>query len=317
MPSAAGAVVLGLMVFIVAAVLLPLVLEVALTLLQGFFPHIRSSAQALRLSRMSHLISDRAESGVALLVLLMILVPIYIHFSDLVPFFAGVQHAAHGESWTHILLLHVLPSVVINSNMIAFFYLATFTPAGPPNAASGIDMTTSVKCRFCKTPKPLRVSHCSSCNTCVVDMDHHCSFTVNCVGHGNYRYFFAFVMWGWLATLYAVWLAHHPFSHCHPSLEEDDRHPLCESWPKSAERVFYLATAAFAVISGFFFLLLFLLMSGRTLRGLLDTRGTPPSLPQYPTIFGQMQSRLGPASDWWLFLIPVPPLQRQRSHDAF
>lgn len=55
-------------------------------------------------------------------------------------------------------------------------------------------------CRTCRVWKPDRTHHCSSCNRCVLKMDHHCPWIPGCVGFNNQRYFVQFLMW---ATVYA------------------------------------------------------------------------------------------------------------------
>ena len=59
---------------------------------------------------------------------------------------------------------------------------------------------TFESCRRCDVVKEhARIHHCGRCNRCVDYMDHHCSITDNCVGRANYKYFFHFVSWAFLA----------------------------------------------------------------------------------------------------------------------
>ncbi|ANQ08281.1 Palmitoyltransferase [Plasmodium coatneyi] len=56
------------------------------------------------------------------------------------------------------------------------------------------------KCNFLVRPE--RAHHCRSCKRCVLKMDHHCPWIGTCVGERNLKFFFLFLFYGLLTTLY-------------------------------------------------------------------------------------------------------------------
>ncbi|KAK8636197.1 hypothetical protein V6N13_004903 [Hibiscus sabdariffa] len=55
-------------------------------------------------------------------------------------------------------------------------------------------------CTHCQNGKPPRCHHCSICRRCVLKMDHHCVWVVNCVGARNYKFFLLFLIYTFLET---------------------------------------------------------------------------------------------------------------------
>ncbi|OVA07666.1 zinc finger protein [Macleaya cordata] len=74
---------------------------------------------------------------------------------------------------------------------------------GSEFGGSGLDDSGNSRvryCRKCNQLKPPRCHHCSVCGRCVLKMDHHCVWVVNCIGALNYKFFLLFLFYTFLET---------------------------------------------------------------------------------------------------------------------
>ncbi|KAJ1607438.1 palmitoyltransferase-like protein [Cryptosporidium canis] len=63
-------------------------------------------------------------------------------------------------------------------------------------------------CTKCGAIKYPRTHHCSICNRCILNMDHHCPWIGQCVGLYNRKYFILFLVWSFLScTLISIFSA--------------------------------------------------------------------------------------------------------------
>ncbi|KNC50091.1 DHHC zinc finger domain-containing protein [Thecamonas trahens ATCC 50062] len=185
------------------------------------------------------------ERGLIAVVVAFITTAIYLHVSAFYPFFD--QHAA----WLPWIVLHLLPSLVLNSGMLLCFALACLrspgavrpppgadpfaalpsdvvarieAKLGPVGAIPGASLARALRifgirwCGWCRVVKTPHTHHCGTCNACVPRMDHHCPFTANCVGRDNIRHFYPFISYTVGAALYAMILTWPSFRTCYWAL---------------------------------------------------------------------------------------------------
>lgn len=79
-------------------------------------------------------------------------------------------------------------------NIIFHYYMGIVTSPGNPPHGAMITEAASI-CKKCISPKPPRTHHCSVCDKCILNMDHHCPWLNNCVGYYNARYFYLYMVY--------------------------------------------------------------------------------------------------------------------------
>lgn len=111
---------------------------------------------------------------------------------------------ALNEKWSFWYTFHFISSLFLLHNVAGNFALGL---QGPGNIKGNVLPAPTQNwrfCSFCECFSPPRSWHCETCKTCILKRDHHCHFFGCCVGYFNFRYFYLFVMYVMLSTIYAL-----------------------------------------------------------------------------------------------------------------
>ncbi|XP_022906589.1 probable palmitoyltransferase ZDHHC24 [Onthophagus taurus] len=99
-------------------------------------------------------------------------------------------------------IIHTVMGTFISVNIIGNLFALIFFDT----SITGVILKSKsewILCPICETMVPPRSWHCTECNVCILKRDHHCSFCSNCIGYFNQRYFIHFLIYVFIATLYA------------------------------------------------------------------------------------------------------------------
>ncbi|CAF1084045.1 unnamed protein product [Rotaria sordida] len=151
--------------------------------------------------------------GVFILALVLIIVTSGLFFAFDCPYLANRLHPAI-PVFAAIIFLTVIcfifrtacsdPGILPRGTSDEILYLERSNVSNSPQSVALPGRTIEVQmssghviqlkfCSTCKIFRPPRVSHCSLCDACIANFDHHCPWVGNCVGLRNYRYFYLFL----------------------------------------------------------------------------------------------------------------------------
>mmetsp|Transcript_51163 Transcript_51163/g.122542 ORF Transcript_51163/g.122542 Transcript_51163/m.122542 type:complete len:290 (+) Transcript_51163:99-968(+) len=110
--------------------------------------------------------------------------------------------------------VHCIAGLALTTMMLICFFRAALTMPGQvpegeewrfgtfkdPNAIREVKFSGERRrCKHCLIYKPDRCHHCRICHCCILKMDHHCPWIMNCVGFRNHKYFFLLVIYSILS----------------------------------------------------------------------------------------------------------------------
>lgn len=106
--------------------------------------------------------------------------------------------------WVPALVIYILLFIL---TYWSYWMTVCVAPGSPPfyyGLSPEIGPLTPRKyCILCHNFKPDRTHHCSTCKTCVLNMDHHCPWVNNCIGFRNRKYFILFLVYISLGLVFA------------------------------------------------------------------------------------------------------------------
>jgi hypothetical protein len=158
-------------------------------------------------------------------------------------------------------------------------------------------------CKWCQKYKPDRCHHCRVCKHCVLKMDHHCPWIMNCVGFGNHKYFFLLVVYAVLNCFYIMFTMNESVQRC--VIEETS----------STNRFLLVFGLTLAIIMGtltgaFLCFHTWLMLKGMTTiefceKAVSSSTANSAAVSYNLGAYNNLKAVFGP--HWWLWLLPISP----------
>ncbi|KAK9712167.1 palmitoyltransferase for Vac8p [Basidiobolus ranarum] len=161
---------------------------------------------------------------------------------------------------------------------------------------NGLDQTQVSYCKHCGTHKPQRCHHCSSCDQCILKMDHHCPWINRCVGWRNYKIFYLLILY---TSLYCIYI---PASVLYPLVTRYNGQGIHIEW---------LILVVLAALAGVFLTVLTVFHTKLIMRNqttIENIRQRQKNIEPRVNVYnlGRMENwKAIMGSNWWLWLVPT------------
>jgi len=160
-------------------------------------------------------------------------------------------------------------------------------------------------CKWCYKYKPDRCHHCRVCKSCVLKMDHHCPWIMNCVGFGNHKYFYLLAAYATANCIFIIFTI----------LESVERSVVEET--SSSDRFFLVLGLVLAIIMGVLMTTFVSFHTWLMLNAMTTIEFCEKSLPKadpansvkspsyHCGYYANIKAVLG--THWWLWCLPISP----------
>lgn len=119
-------------------------------------------------------------------------------------------------TYSHHLYFRAATIVICWGTCLAFLLVATSNPGvvteedftdseeeSNPLSLSENSPSRKRLCRKCNIRVSKGTFHCSDCDVCIKDFDHHCPWTSKCIGGGNLKRFYTFLV---MVPIYLIYI---------------------------------------------------------------------------------------------------------------
>ena len=131
--------------------------------------------------------------------------PLYLCFCGIVSL---LMLCIYLNIWNNLgIVMRTIGHICFWGYFLSYTYCSLRNPGFPKNdlgRAVGVPHEQYSYCNLCHfyVKNNRYATHCSSCDICIENFDHHCPWTGHCIGKNNYYSFYAFVIFSFSIIIY-------------------------------------------------------------------------------------------------------------------
>lgn len=137
-------------------------------------------------------------------------------------FILNSHNIEHG--FFQVLILSLAVGTICSFLLVALKDPGIITKDRIPLPADEKQLESMPYCDICSIFQPPRVAHCTTCDCCIVGLDHHCPWVGKCIGKGN-MFFFKLFNFFWVSYFFLfIWIMAKSWYCCIIDKTADNKH---------------------------------------------------------------------------------------------